>query len=374
MNAAGTITLFLCGDVMTGRGIDQILPEPVDPGLHEPYVGSALDYLRLAEARSGAIPRPVDPASIWGAALDELARVRPHVRIANLETAVTRSEAWENKGINYRMSPGNVGVLTAAGLDCCVLANNHVLDWGVEGLEETRRTLHEAGIRTAGAGPDEAAATAPAVLPLDDGGRVLVFAFALPDSGVPAHWAASPARPGIAVVNRLDTSVVGWIADLIAAHRRDGDLVVVSLHWGGNFSFEITPAQRAFAHGLIARGGADVVHGHSAHHVKGIEVHGDRPIFYGCGDILNDYEGIAGLGEAFRDDLACLYFPELRRDGGGLAGCRMTPLHLRRFRLARPGPAERKWLRETLARECAPFGVEIVEARDGRLALRWPPG
>ncbi len=63
--------IFLCGDVMTGRGIDQILPEPCGPVLYEDYVRSALGYLQLAERANGPIPRPVDFDYIWGAALDE---------------------------------------------------------------------------------------------------------------------------------------------------------------------------------------------------------------------------------------------------------------------------------------------------------------
>ena len=122
-------TLFLYGDVMTGRGIDQILPHPSQPQLFEPYVRSALGYVELAEEKGGPLPRSVDFAYVWGDALRELDRLRPHARIVNLETAVTVAEdAWPGKGIHYRMHPGNVGCLSAAAIDCCVLANNHVLD------------------------------------------------------------------------------------------------------------------------------------------------------------------------------------------------------------------------------------------------------
>ena len=118
------VTLFLCGDVMTGRGIDQILPHAGDPRLFESYVRSAHDYVALAERGAGPIPRPVDFAYIWGDALGELARVAPDARVVNLETSVTRSEEAWPKGINYRMNPANVGCLAAAGIDVCVLANN----------------------------------------------------------------------------------------------------------------------------------------------------------------------------------------------------------------------------------------------------------
>ena len=115
-----SIKLFLCGDVMTGRGIDQILASPSEPQMHESYMESALDYVMLAEHASGPIPRAVAPSYIWGDALAEFERFRPDRRIINLETAVTRSGDWLPKGINYRMNPANVACLTAASIDCCV--------------------------------------------------------------------------------------------------------------------------------------------------------------------------------------------------------------------------------------------------------------
>ena len=102
------VTLFLRGDVMTGRGVDQILDRPSKPHLHEQYVRSALGYVDIAERATGPIDRPAKPAYIWGDALAEHERVRPDARIINLETAVTTAEdAWHGKGIHYRM-PGGV--------------------------------------------------------------------------------------------------------------------------------------------------------------------------------------------------------------------------------------------------------------------------
>ena len=103
---------------MTGRGIDQVLSSPCRPELHENYVHSALDYVRLAEAANGAIPRHVEPSYIWGAALEEWNRAQPDVRIVNLETSITRSEEYASKGINYRMSPENANCLVTAAIDC----------------------------------------------------------------------------------------------------------------------------------------------------------------------------------------------------------------------------------------------------------------
>jgi poly-gamma-glutamate synthesis protein (capsule biosynthesis protein) len=191
------IKLFLAGDVMTGRAIDQILPYPGNPQLFEPDLRSALDYVALAGHANGRIPRPVSFDYIWGDALDELFLRKPDIRIANLETAVTVEQSFERKSINYRMHPHNVAALTAAGLDCCVLANNHVLDWGERGLLDTLIALRRAGIQTAGAGRDLAEASQPAILKTGRSSRILVFSFGLESSGIPPHWAAGDYLPGV---------------------------------------------------------------------------------------------------------------------------------------------------------------------------------
>ncbi len=367
------VTLFLAGDVMTGRGIDQILSRPSDPELHEPWANLALDYVALAERRHGPIPRAVASDYIWGDALAELARAAPDARIVNLETSVTTSGDWQPKGINYRMHPENVACLTAAGIDCCVLANNHVLDWGRAGLAETLATLRRAGLALAGAGETAASAEAPAALEIpgrDRPLRILVTAWGSTTSGIPRDWAAGPGRPGVALLPDLSPATARRIGEGLRAVRRPGDLAVVSLHWGGNWGYGNPTEHRRFAHALIDEGGADVVHGHSSHHPQGIEVHRGRPILYGCGDFLNDYEGIRGH-EEYRSELVLAYLPALDPAGGRLVRFEMLPFRIRRFRLERAGPDETAWLRDTLDRECRPLGGGVELAGDGRLALRW---
>jgi poly-gamma-glutamate capsule biosynthesis protein CapA/YwtB (metallophosphatase superfamily) len=175
----------LCGDVMTGRGIDQVLAHPCDPMLHEDYVASARDYVGLAEHANGPIPRHAESSYVWGAALDELNRMRSDARIINLETAITRSDDYARKGINYRMSPESADCLSAAGIDCCVLANNHVHDWGQSGLLQTLATLERLKIKATGAGRNVFEAAAPAALDLPTKARVLVFSFGAVTSGIP---------------------------------------------------------------------------------------------------------------------------------------------------------------------------------------------
>jgi poly-gamma-glutamate synthesis protein (capsule biosynthesis protein) len=369
---APTATLFLGGDVMTGRGIDQILPHPSLPHLYESCVRSALDYVSLAEARSGRFAHPVAFDYVWGDALTELERVRPHARLVNLETAVTAAEdAWPDKGIHYRMHPANVGCLTAARVDCCALANNHVLDWGRAGLAETIDALRAVGIQVAGAGRDAREARAPAIVPVP-GGRVLVFAVAFASAGVSAAWAATDRRAGVWYLEAVSADAADDVGAHVRALKRAGDVAIASVHWGDNWGYGVGADERAFAQRLIDRGGIDLVHGHSSHHPKGMEVYRDKLILYGCGDFLNDYEGIAG-DEGFRGDLTLMYFPTLDLGSGRLLGLRMTPLTIRHFRLERPNEADVHWLCERLDTESRRFGASVAFDAEGRFRLNWAP-
>jgi poly-gamma-glutamate synthesis protein (capsule biosynthesis protein) len=363
------ITLFLAGDVMTGRGIDQILPRPSVPHLYEPNLRDAREYVALSEEASGHIPRPVNFAYVWGDALSELSATAPDARIINLETSVTRSEtAWPRKEVLYRMCPDNVPCLTAARLDVCVLANNHVLDWGDGGLVETLDTLQAAGIRTAGAGRLLDDAGHPAIVDVEDRARVVVFAFGHASSGIPSEWAAGMDRPGVMVVSALSEDVADAIAEQVRHRRRPNDVVVVSIHWGSNWGYPIPPAQARFAHALIDRG-IDLVHGHSSHHPRPIEVYRRKVILYGCGDFLNDYEGISGF-EEYLDNLVLMYFPNIDLACGEIVQMRMVPFRIRKMRLERASANERTWLHETLSRISAPYGTRIETAADGSLLVR----
>jgi poly-gamma-glutamate synthesis protein (capsule biosynthesis protein) len=369
--ARASVTLFLCGDVMTGRGIDQILPHQCEPHLFEPFMRSAKGYVELAEEAHGAIGTPVDFAYIWGDALPELERAAPRARIINLETAVTVAEdAWPGKGINYRMHPENVPCLTAASIDCCVLANNHVLDWGYAGLKETLASLRKAGIRTAGAGADEDDAAAPGIVELNAGQRVLVFAFGHASAGVAQQWAARKGRPGVNFLADLSDRTADAVSQHALASKRAGDTVIASIHWGGNWGYDIPAGHRRFAHRLLEAGAIDLVHGHSSHHPLGIEVYRRKLILYGCGDFLNDYEGISGH-ETFRPDLTLMYLPTIGPGTGELTACALVPLQTRRFRLNRPSREDAAWLQRRLTLEGAQFGTRVGLEADSTLALQW---
>jgi poly-gamma-glutamate synthesis protein (capsule biosynthesis protein) len=360
--------LFLCGDVMTARGIDQALPHPVNPVLYEPSVRDAREYVHLAEKAHGPIPRPVSFDYVWGDALRELEHAKVDLRIVNLETAITSAETpWPNKGIHYRMHPQNVGCLSAGDISACALANNHMLDWGYDGLSETLQTLNTAGIAHSGAGNDANEAMQPAVLDTAAKGRVLLFSFGSTTSGIPQEWKATSISPGVNLLDDLSEATAARVCDQMRAHQQPGDLIIASIHWGSNWGYEIPREQVVFSHRLIKEGVA-IVHGHSSHHVKAIEVFGGRLILYGCGDFLTDYEGISGY-EMFRGDLALMYLVELNSASGELTGGRLVPMQMRRFRLERTPVADAKWLCNFLNELGERFGTAATLQEDNSLML-----
>ena len=331
------VSLFLCGDVMLGRAIDQILPHPSAP---EPVRVLRARCARLSEARrawqrrhpAGRWRLPMSGAmrwrswsggarmcasSTWRPASPAATRARPRAST----TACTRTmrRAWR--------PPASIAACWP--ITTCWTG-------GVPGLAETLATLRRARIASAGAGADLAAAQAPAVLRLPAMRACWCSAPRPTNAGVPAAWAAGGSRAGVHRLPDLSAATVARVAAEVRRHKRDGDRVVFSVHWGGNWDYAVPPEQRAFAHGLIDEAGVDVVHGHSSHHVKAIEVYRDRLILYGCGDFLNDYEGIEGNDE-YRGELGLMYFPVLEWPAGRLLELELVPTRIHRFRVNRAG-------------------------------------
>jgi len=156
----------------------------------------------------------------------------------------------------------------------------------------------------------------------------------------------------------------------IAREKAAGDIAVGSLHWGSNWGYAIAAEQRAFAHALVDSGVVDVVHGHSSHHAKGVEVYRGKPIIYGCGDFLNDYEGISGY-EEYRGDLSLAYFPTFDTATGELTEFRLVPIRMIRFSLQDASHADAAWLQALLTREGKKLGTSVELAAATELRVRW---
>jgi poly-gamma-glutamate capsule biosynthesis protein CapA/YwtB (metallophosphatase superfamily) len=217
--------------------------------------------------------------------------------------------------------------VAAARPDVCALANNHVLDFGRRGLADTLRALSNAGLRAAGAGPDRTAARRPAAVPVRGGGRAVIISCGTASSGIPAAWAAAPGRPGVNLLPDLSAATAGDLIGQVQAARRPGDVSVVSIHWGSNWGYGVGTDQVRFARRLID-GGVDLVHGHSSHHPRPIEVFRGKLILYGCGDCIDDYRASPVTGPT-GPTCAC---STSRR-------CRKTPASSPRCAWRRCGPA-----------------------------------
>ena len=354
--------IFLTGDVMTGRAIDQLLPHPGDPTLRESVVSDARTYISLAEQANGPIPAPIDFAWPWGDAVQIVDEFAPDVRLLNLETSITAGGDFAGgKVVHYRMHPDNVGCLTAIRPDVCALANNHILDFGYQGLTDTLRTLSDAGIHSAGAGLDVTGAESPVVV-----GRVLIASCGMSSSGIPAGWAATRSRPGVAYVPDMTDRSADEVAHRVLALKRPDDITVVSVHWGSNWGYAVDNAQIRFAHRLIDAG-VDLIHGHSSHHPRPIEIYRGKLVMYGCGDTIDDYEGISSY-ESFRHELRLLHFASIDDESGTLL--RMVPMRMRRMRLERAPERDAAWLHTRVADMSRGFGTHVEAGADGVLIAR----
>jgi len=268
------------------------------------------------------------------------------------------------------MNTQNTPCLTAVKIDCCALANNHILDWGYAGLTETLNTLKEAGIRSSGVGEDIEEAQEPAVLDVKGKGRVIVFSMGSETSGIPLSWAASKSKAGVNLLRDTSEQTLRDTQRKIETIKSQGDIVVASIHWGGNWGYDIPFEQREFARRLVSEASVDIVHGHSSHHFKEIEVYENKLILYGCGDFLNDYEGIGGY-ETFRSDLCLMYFASVDAATGNLLSLDMKPMQIMHFRVNDASRNDAVWVKESLNHLGRKIGDSVELKEDNTLSLVW---
>lgn len=198
--------------------------------------------------------------------------------LANFENPVLANATYHPDAPTFNGDLRLLPILEEAGIDGVTLANNHILDAGVPGLEETLEHLQEAGISYAGAGPDLDASREP--MTFDLGG---ITVGVLSYQGVPSYewaWAAEDS-PGTAPLQE------DLMKEDIERLRPEVDLVIVMPHWGVEYTTPPEPEQVEFAHALVDAG-ADLVVGGHAHWPKGIEIYEGKQIFYGTGNFLFD--------------------------------------------------------------------------------------
>lgn len=197
------------------------------------------------------------------------------VALGNLECSITRRGTAADKKWTFRAPPENAAVLKAAGFTVLTLANNHVMDYGPDGLEDTLAAVDRLGILRVGAGLDAAAARRPVVVE-KNGVRVGILGLT---STIPDYMWAGKAKPGTAYsdIARLPA----WIAEL----RKSCHAVVVAFHGGTELAEEPNEVQRAFGRAAVDAG-ADAVIGHHPHVVQALEVYKGKPILHSVGNFL----------------------------------------------------------------------------------------
>jgi poly-gamma-glutamate synthesis protein (capsule biosynthesis protein) len=317
-----TLTVALAGDTMLGRGVAE----------------------RLAEA---------PPTSLFSGDVVAVAH-EADLFLLNLECAISdRGAPWPDprKPFFFRAPPIATEVLRHLGVSCVTLANNHALDFGADALLDTLVHLADAGIASAGAGPDEQAARAPVVLTCD-GVRVAVVGV----TDHPRAYAATETGPGVAFAD-LRESVPRWALDTIGA--LDAGIVMVSPHWGPNMVPDPVPHVRRAATELRSAG-ATLVAGHSAHVFHGVA----DGVIYDLGDFVDDY----ATDPRLRNDLGLLFLVTF--DGARPTRLEAVPLALDFCRTRLADRDEAAWIARRFRSACAALGTDVTE-QGGRLVVDW---
>lgn len=201
-------------------------------------------------------------------------RIEQHdLFVVNLEHPITTATTRVEKEFNFKLDPRYVTMLKQGGIGLVNLANNHMFDYGPEGVIETLRSLDEAGIPYVGAGSTLAEARTPVIMTL--GAKRIGF-LGYHGAGV---FAATPTTPGVAPRN------VPWIVEDIRSLRNSTDAIVVNIHWGEELAPEPAPWQRELAHRLVDEGVSLIV-GHHPHVLQGVESYKDAVIAYSMGNFV----------------------------------------------------------------------------------------
>jgi poly-gamma-glutamate capsule biosynthesis protein CapA/YwtB (metallophosphatase superfamily) len=349
--ASKLLKVIAVGDVMLGRLVDQLFQ------VHnfDPECFSAKYFLKL-------LKKPyVTHDYVWGDLLPTFRQA--DLRLINLETSVTTSDKmWPNKMFHYRMHPENVKALKEAKIDYCSLANNHTLDFHVEGMFETMKTLTSHQIAWAGVGSNCTEAMKPTILNFC-GKKMACFSLA----DHPEEWEATDTSPGI---NFFDvgqwTKKERYLERLKRAisqcrELEKPDLITVSIHWGPNYQWEPSKEFQSFAHHLVDEMGVDLLHGHSSHHVQGVEIYKKKFILYGCGDFIDDY----AVDSDYRNDLGFCYQLYLDPTTNEFRKMKLIPVKINFMQVNKvQDNAEKKWLFDTMKRLCHDFGTKVDEKEE----------
>lgn len=299
---------------MLARLIDQLFPTHLASPHYANTIKTFIERYPYLSAYNHKSP--------WGSALTLFRR--GDLNLVNLETAVTEStDKWAGKVFNYRMHPGNLGVLGEGRVDFVSLANNHTVDFGEKGLRDTIRGVRGVGVQFAGVGDNAVEARLPAILDLprrsdSEGDQVKHKVHVYSASDHPRDWSVIPEFHLIDYTPSTKHHLKTLLTTPCHSQSKadESSLKIFSIHWGPNYTWQPSEQIRDMAHFLIDECGVDIVHGHSAHHIQGVERYKGAVIMYGCGDFVDDY----ALNEEFRNDLGGVWRVVVSTDNGDGGG------------------------------------------------------
>ncbi|MFQ5565888.1 MAG: CapA family protein [Paracoccaceae bacterium] len=281
--------------------------------------------------------------------------------IGNLETPITTSTQYGRpalKAFRFRADPAAIDLLKAANFRAMSLANNHILDFGERAALESRDRLEAAGIAAVGVGCNAHDAVRPAIVDL---GAARLGLIGITDN-MP-EWAATAGGPGVGHMPiREDVATMALLACLIDGLRRDGaTTIVLSVHWGPNFRWWPIRRFRRFARAAIDAG-VDIIHGHSAHLLLGVERYGAGVILYDTGNFIDDYWIFPGI----RTDRTAIFTIAL--SNGRPSELVIHPAKIRNNSVALAAGSERETIIESMILRSRPLGSKL-EIADGTLRM-----
>jgi poly-gamma-glutamate synthesis protein (capsule biosynthesis protein) len=200
--------------------------------------------------------------------------------VVNLETAVTNGGSPASKEFVFRAPPEAFAALRSGGVDVASMANNHGLDYGVEGLRDSIAAARRYRFPVVGIGLNAKQAYRPFRRTINGQRIAIIGATQVLDDHLISSWTAGPRQPGLASAKDAPRLV-----QEVRAARRTSDTVVVFLHWGIELKQCPSSVQRTLARQLVAAG-ADVVVGGHAHRLQGAGRMGDALVGYGLGNFV----------------------------------------------------------------------------------------
>ncbi|NNM82484.1 MAG: CapA family protein [Burkholderiales bacterium] len=278
----------------------------------------------------------------------------------NLECAITSSKKiWNGppKAFYFGAPESAVQALIACEFTAASLANNHLLDFGYRGMLDTLQLLDDAGILHAGAGRNASEAAKPAFFE-----RKGISFGLISCCDHQQDFSAGEDSPGIRFLDLSDEKTA------LEKLREDFGMVsgcdwpILSLHWGPNLVDHPSEGFRRIARSAIDMG-FRLIHGHSAHVFHGVEMYRGSPIFYSCGDLVDDYL----VDPHFRNDHQLIFDLSLERKG--MKSLSFHPVLIECCRASPATGKSRVWIAREMARRCEELGTRVSE--DLRIL---PPG